>query len=97
MPGLDPKLVEHRLKLKPDSRPIKQKLRKLDPRVEQQVKEGLEDLLKGGFIRAIDYPDWLANIVAVPKRTEKFRFALISGISIRLPRRMIIHFPTLIF
>ena len=71
MPGLDPKLVEHRLKLKPEARPIKQKLRKLDPRIEQQVKEGLEDLLKAGFIRAIDYPDWLANIVAVPKKNGK--------------------------
>ena len=63
MPGLDPKLVEHRLVLKPDAKPVKQKLRKMDPRIEQQVKEGLEDLLKAGFIRAIDYPDWLANIV----------------------------------
>ena len=68
---MDPKLVEHHLKLKPDSRPIKQKLRKLDSRVEQQVKEGLEDLLKAGFIRTIDYPDWLANIVAVPKKNGK--------------------------
>ena len=68
MPGLDPKLVEHRLVLKPDAKPVKQKLRKMDPRIEQQVKEGLEDLLKAGFIRAIDYLDWLANIVAVPKK-----------------------------
>ena len=57
MPGLDTKLVEHRLVLKPNVKPVKQKLRKMDPRVEQQVKEGLEDLLKAGFIRTIDYPD----------------------------------------
>jgi hypothetical protein len=50
MPGLDTKLVEHRLVLKPDVNPVKQKLRKMDPRVEQQVKEGLKDLLKAGFI-----------------------------------------------
>ena len=43
----------------------------MDPRIEQQVKEGLKDLLKAGFIRAIDYPDWLANIVAVPKKNGK--------------------------
>ena len=71
MPGLDPKLVEHRLVLKPDFKPIKQKLRKMDPRVAPQVKEGLEELLKAGFIRTIDYPDWLANIVAVPKKNGK--------------------------
>ena len=76
MPGLDPKLVEHRLVLKPDAKPVKQKLRKMDPRIEQQVKEGLEDLLKAGFIRAIDYPDWLANIVVVPKKSGKVRICI---------------------
>ena len=76
MPGLDPKLVEHRLVLKPDVKPVKQKLRKMDPRIEQQVKEGLEDLLKAGFIRTIDYPDWLANIVVVPKKSGKVRICI---------------------
>ena len=76
MPGLDTKLVEHRLVLKPDVKPVKQKLRKMDPRVEQQVKEGLEDLLKAGFIRTIDYPDWLANIVVVPKKNGKVRICI---------------------
>ena len=76
MPGLDPKLVEHRLVLKPDCKPIKQKLRKMDPRVAPQVKEGLEDLLKAGFIRTIEYPDWLANIVAVPKKNGKVRICI---------------------
>ena len=76
MSGLDPKLVEHRLVLKPDAKPVKQKLRKMDLRIEQQVKGGLEDLLKAGFIRAIDYPDWLANIVVVPKKSGKVRICI---------------------
>ncbi|CAN6440363.1 unnamed protein product [Victoria cruziana] len=41
-----------------------------------QVKEGLEDLLKAGFIRAIDYPEWLANIVVVPKKNGKIRLCI---------------------
>ena len=48
----------------------------MDPRIEQQVKEGLEDLLKAGFIRIIDYPDWLANIVVVPKKSGKVRICI---------------------
>ena len=36
-----------------------------------QVKEGLEELLRAGFIQTIDYPDWLANVVAVPKKNGK--------------------------
>ena len=76
MLGLNLKLVEHRLVLKLDAKPVKQKLRKMDPRIEQQVKEGLEDLLKAGFIRTIDYLDWLANIVIVPKKNGKVKICI---------------------
>ena len=48
----------------------------MDPRIKQQVKDGLEDLLKAGFIRTIDYPDWLANIVVVPKKSGKVRICI---------------------
>ena len=48
----------------------------MDPRVAPQVKEGLEELLKVGFIRTIEYPDWLANIVAVPKKNGKVRICI---------------------
>ncbi|CAN6440493.1 unnamed protein product [Victoria cruziana] len=76
MPGLDPNLIQHFLPLTKECKPVKQKLRKLDPRLMGQVKEGLEDLLKAGFIRAIDYPEWLANIVVVPKKNEKIRLCI---------------------
>ncbi|CAN6459259.1 unnamed protein product [Victoria cruziana] len=76
MPGLDPNLVQHFLPLTKECKPVKQKLQKLDPRLMGQVKEGLEDLLKAGFIRAIDYPEWLANIVVVPKKNGKIRLCI---------------------
>ncbi|CAN6472331.1 unnamed protein product [Victoria cruziana] len=50
MPGLDLTLVQHFLPLKEECKPVKQKLCKLDPRLMGQVKEGLEDLLRAGFI-----------------------------------------------
>ncbi|CAN6456006.1 unnamed protein product [Victoria cruziana] len=76
MPGLDPNFVQHFLPLKEECMPVKQKLRKLDPRLMGQVKEGLKDLLRACFIRAIDYPEWLTNIVVVPKKNGKIRLCI---------------------
>ncbi|KAH9311809.1 hypothetical protein KI387_026844 [Taxus chinensis] len=57
MPGLDPTLVEHNLVVHADAKPIKQKLRKMHPRVALLIKEELEMLLAAGFIRPIDYSE----------------------------------------
>ena len=36
----------------------------------------MDKLLKAGFIRKIMYPDWLANIVLVKKKNEKWRMCI---------------------
>ena len=33
----------------------------------------MEKLLKAGFIREVKYPEWLANVVVVPKKGGKWR------------------------
>ena len=33
----------------------------------------MDSLLKAGFIREIKYPEWLANVVVVPKKGDKWR------------------------
>ena len=73
MPGWDPKIVEHRIPLDPDAKPIKQKLRRIKPEWSLQVKEEIEKLLRVGFIRVIEYQEWLANIVTVSKSNGKVR------------------------
>lgn len=32
----------------------------------------MEKLLAVGFIREVEYPEWLANVVVVPKKEEKW-------------------------
>ncbi|CAL9012636.1 unnamed protein product [Prunus brigantina] len=68
MPGLDRKLVEHRLPIKEGYLPVKQARRRMSMDTELKVKEEIERLLKAGFIRPAIYADWLANIVPVLKR-----------------------------
>ncbi|CAL8174769.1 unnamed protein product [Prunus armeniaca] len=68
MPGLDRKLVEHKLPIKEGYLPVKQARRRMSMDTELKVKEEIERLLKAGFIIPAIYADWLANIVLVLKR-----------------------------
>ena len=57
----------------PHSRPVKQKLRRLHPRWSLQVKEEIQKQLIVGFLSVVEYPEWLANVVPVPKKENKVR------------------------
>ncbi|RVW13642.1 Retrovirus-related Pol polyprotein from transposon 17.6 [Vitis vinifera] len=76
MPGLDPSIVQHHLPTLPHARPVKQKLRRLHPRWSLQVKEEIQKQLSVGFISVVEYPEWLANVVPVPKKDGKVRILM---------------------
>ncbi|RVW68371.1 hypothetical protein CK203_061693 [Vitis vinifera] len=71
--GLDPTIVQHHLPILPHARPVKQKLRRLHPRWSLQVKEEIQKQLSVGFLSVVEYPEWLANVVHVPKKDDKVR------------------------
>ena len=73
MPGLDPTIVQHHLPILPHARRVKQKLRRLHPRWSLQVKEEIQKQLRVGFLSMVEYPEWLANVVPVPKKDGKVR------------------------
>ncbi|RVW28616.1 hypothetical protein CK203_100866 [Vitis vinifera] len=37
------------------------------------IQAEVDKLLESGFIREVEYPDWLANVVVVPKKSGKWR------------------------
>ena len=63
----------HEVHTRPECRPVKQKLRKLIPEWSLKVKEEVTKQLDVGFVRVVEYPTWLANIVPVPKPNGKVR------------------------
>ena len=73
MPGLDPTIGQHHLPILPHARPVKQKLRRLHPRWSLQVKEEIQKKLSVGFLSVVEYLEWLANVVPVPKKDGKVR------------------------
>lgn len=76
MPGLDPSLVEHRIPLQPDAKPVKQKLRRMLPDVALKVKEEVDKLHQAKFIRVVLFPEWIANIVPVAKKDGRVRVCI---------------------
>ena len=56
-----------------NDRSVIQKLRRLHPQWSLQVKEEIQKQLSVGFISMVQYPEWLANVVPVPKKDDKVR------------------------
>jgi hypothetical protein len=63
-------LVEHQLKVYPQARPIRQKLRRFMPDKREAIWAKLARLLSAGFIREVLHPKWLANPVLVLKKNK---------------------------
>nr|XP_034900655.1 LOW QUALITY PROTEIN: uncharacterized protein LOC118038417 [Populus alba] len=73
MPGLDTDIVVHRIPLMEGCKPIKQKLRRTHPEVLIKVKAEIEKQWDAGFLEVVKYPQWVSNIVVVPKKEGKIR------------------------
>ena len=57
----------------PHARLVKHKLRRLHTRWSLQVKEEIQKQLNVAFLSVVEYLEWLANVVHVPKKHGKVR------------------------
>ncbi|XP_034681044.1 uncharacterized protein LOC117910982 [Vitis riparia] len=71
MKGIHPSIVSHRLNVLPTTRPVRQKVRRFHPDRQKIIQDEIEKLLGAGFIKEVEYPDWLANVVVVPKKEDQ--------------------------
>ncbi|KAL0412009.1 UNVERIFIED_CONTAM: hypothetical protein Slati_3790600 [Sesamum latifolium] len=65
--GISPNIITHRLSVNPDTKPVKQKKRMFGVERSQAIKEEVDKVLKAKYIRPVQYPKWLANVVCVPR------------------------------
>lgn len=68
MPSLDPRLVVHSLNVDSGIRPVVQPARVFHTEVETQIIKEVKKLLTANFIKPIQHPKWLSNIVHVKKK-----------------------------
>ena len=71
-PRVDPSFICHNLNVKPSVTPQKQPPRRLSKEHSDVVKDEVTKLKQAGAIKEVFYPEWLANIVVVKKKTEKW-------------------------
>ena len=76
MGGIDPTVITHRLNVSPSFKQVKQKRRSFTPERQKAINKEVSKLLKGGAIREVEYPEWLANVVLVKKANGKWRLCI---------------------
>lgn len=71
--GTDPDFICHHLNVNPAAKPKKQPHRHSSREHAKAVKEAMNKLKRAGAIKEAFYPEWLANTVAVKKKSRKWR------------------------
>ncbi|KAM1143975.1 hypothetical protein EV1_032479 [Malus domestica] len=71
MPGISPDIICHHLSIDPKTKPVKQKRRSYNVERYDTIKAEVEKLKDIGFVREVNYPTWVANVVLVKKNPTK--------------------------
>jgi hypothetical protein len=62
MKGVPREVAEHRMNIKPGSKPVKQCLCRFNDEKCKAIGEEIKKFLSSGFIREVFHPEWLANL-----------------------------------
>lgn len=61
----------HRLAIEKRHKVVKQKRRVFNQEKSEAIHDEVDKLLKAGFIRKINYPEWVLNVLMIKKANEK--------------------------
>ena len=61
----DKDIIQHTIPIKPDQKPFRQKLRRINPKLLSSIEKEVNRLLKVGIIVPIRFSDWISNLVLV--------------------------------
>ena len=73
MPEISPIHASHKLNVAPSAKWVKQKVGRFHPDRHLVIQTEVDNLLHNEFITIVKYPKWLANVVVVPKKGNKWR------------------------
>ncbi|KAL0458756.1 UNVERIFIED_CONTAM: hypothetical protein Slati_0502800 [Sesamum latifolium] len=74
--GIDPQVITHHLNIDPNCKPVKQKKRYFGPEKDKIIQAEVNKLRAAGHIEEIQFPEWLSNVVLVPKLGGKWRMCI---------------------
>ncbi|XP_052177499.1 uncharacterized protein LOC127791555 [Diospyros lotus] len=73
MVGIDSRILQHRLNINPNHKPVRQRRKPMMTERYAALKEEVDKLLASRFIREAQYSTWVANLVLVKKKNVKWR------------------------
>ena len=76
MPGIPREVTKYALKIRPGSKPVKQRHRRFNEEKRRAIGKKIAKLLAAGFIKEVYHPEWLANPVPVRKKSGKWRMCV---------------------
>ncbi|KAL0462787.1 UNVERIFIED_CONTAM: hypothetical protein Slati_0166300 [Sesamum latifolium] len=65
--GIDPRFITHHLNIDPNIKSVKQKKRHFGPEKDKIIQAEVDKLMAAGHIEEIQFPEWLSNVVLMPK------------------------------
>jgi hypothetical protein len=69
-------VAEHTLNIKTSLRLIKKGMRHFNQEKSWAMGEEMFRLFTAGFVKEVQHPDWFANLVLIPKKSEKWRMCV---------------------
>ena len=87
--GISPNVCEHRIILEPNTKPVRQRQYRMNPKYSLYVKEEIDKLLECEFIYLVPYSEWVFSIVVALRRMKNFKFVKIYVNLIVLPKKII--------
>ena len=71
--GIPREVCQHHIILEPNTKPVRHRQYRMNPKYSLMVKEEIDKLLECGFIYPVPYSEWVSPIVFVPKKNGKVR------------------------
>ena len=72
----DTSIIQHKIPLKPNTKPFKQKLRRLNLALLSVIEKEVKKLLDAKIIVPLRYSSWVANLVPVRKKNGEIRLCV---------------------
>ena len=71
--GIPREVCQHRIILESNTKRVKQRQYRMNPKYSLMVKEEIDKLLECGFIYPVPYSEWISSIIVIPKKNGKLR------------------------
>jgi len=72
----DTNIIQHTIPIKPNKKPFRQKLRRLNPKSLPSIEKEVNRLYKLGIVVPIRFLDWISNLVPVRKKIGEIRLCI---------------------